>query len=820
MISIFSFSPLYAGDEIDTFIEDLRISVLQNRTEKANALIKWLGRKGASAPGRVIPVLLEVARKRSRTSNDNTELIRPIAEALHNIGREKSEPLLRKLIREEVNFINANIHKRGAKLYESVWLLEDIQNGFVDHFPGVVEEEMESLLEIEYSEKDILETITRLAQNHDDWFKDFDRFSDNGLFLGSWGAAISLLKNLFLLRSAEVCPITEDIHKEIFKLLPSVSGNGRRDPSFNYEVYRRQFLLGTCQALAETDPTISKQQLNVLRRILTPEEDTLGWALQNPTRVGAAGNSLMTTHAHASSILSMASGLPEWSYPDIRPRDLKDPDYYKNELQKALSVLKSAKRPDGGWDYSTGAGSNPKSSSPRGSAARGVVASLALYLVDRDEGGNRKPKRREELIKALKIFDNNLPFIMVHALRRPYLQDAHYGKDGLGIHYFYPTIPYVTAAIRILDDEKKPGESAMLEKFRDRSLRALFKLIQPDGYFRPLSTFVFASSSAYVNPLGGAALLAALKSCSSPGILSSGLSGIPSSPPTDWDTSEPSKEEPNKRTFSELMEDLKSSKDDEIMDAALELRQMAPTLSQSEVDEAEKIIINTLKKYNKKVLAERGGVETRLVEAWSAMGAKARPGMLKKIIFSDDPTAAGRALTMQGKDIIPLLISFLDNTQTVIKIPYGKAGNYKNTIAALLGDFGPDAAPAIPSLISVLSNSSSARDTLAMLGKVAIPGLLKELDSATSSGGRSAIFSVFGEMGPRAESALNKIIINMIKNGDELEITKNYEILLKISPNNALELLKKIQKDKENYTAPERVRAQIAIIMIKRKIGG
>lgn len=84
------------------------------------------------------------------------------------------------------------------------------------------------------------------------------------------------------------------------------------------------------------------------------------------------------------------------------------------------------------------------------------------------------------------------------------------GVDELAPYYLYSTIPYQTAAIELLLEEKKPEEKKLLEQMREETRRAILSLVREDGQFYGPE---YESSPGYVNPLFGLALIPLAKDC-------------------------------------------------------------------------------------------------------------------------------------------------------------------------------------------------------------------------------------------------------------------------------------------------------------------
>ena len=130
---------------------------------------------------------------------------------------------------------------------------------------------------------------------------------------------------------------------------------------------------------------------------------------------------------------------------------------------------------------------------PKGSVGSVIQAHLVLYKEEPDV-----PLHRENLKKALALYRDQFPFLMMQLKRK----GAHVGPYDLAPYYLYTSIPYATAALNLLLRDARPEEKEELLSIKEELKEMLLGLIQEDGLFQP-DPFL----PGYHNPMGGLALL-------------------------------------------------------------------------------------------------------------------------------------------------------------------------------------------------------------------------------------------------------------------------------------------------------------------------
>jgi hypothetical protein len=252
-------------------------------------------------------------------------------------------------------------------------------------------------------------------------------------------------------------------------------------------------------------------------------------------------NSFMTTYLFATSALSL-------------------PDEDGEVLKKLKTALANTKDPlDLPYSFLE---KGDEGCSNRHSAARAVPFHLALYEKTKD--ADEKKQSEKNLIDSLENYLNHSVSLIAHINRNA----THLGADGIAPYYFYPSVPFATAALKILE-KKHPEEKEKFQKMSHELESILLFLIERDGLFRPLGTNMdnvpfdgseidpsadvaspssnkgiplgfsnpYTSSPLYANPLAGLALLPLIDKCngesvpSSLGVLDADLDLLTSSQP-------------------------------------------------------------------------------------------------------------------------------------------------------------------------------------------------------------------------------------------------------------------------------------------------
>ncbi|MBI2026391.1 MAG: HEAT repeat domain-containing protein [Deltaproteobacteria bacterium] len=133
------------------------------------------------------------------------------------------------------------------------------------------------------------------------------------------------------------------------------------------------------------------------------------------------------------------------------------------------------------------------SKSLRGSAGRAPIVHLALYILD-----GKKEKDRDNLKKSLHNYSVHLLSLMSHLTK----ENQHTGDDALAPYFFYSTLPYVTAALRLLMNENKESEKEELLNLQLKFRKAFLNV--KNGLFYDKN---YDGGRAYINPLMGLAII-------------------------------------------------------------------------------------------------------------------------------------------------------------------------------------------------------------------------------------------------------------------------------------------------------------------------
>lgn len=119
----------------------------------------------------------------------------------------------------------------------------------------------------------------------------------------------------------------------------------------------------------------------------------------------------------------------------------------------------------------------------------GIIA-LGLFANISNPYADNPPSEEEKqhLSEALQNYIKYLPDLVLH-VEQPAVEVegkkyVHSGPDGLGPHFFYATIPYVTGGIRLLLNEGKEKEKVQLQLMMRECLKALADLLQDDENFK------------------------------------------------------------------------------------------------------------------------------------------------------------------------------------------------------------------------------------------------------------------------------------------------------------------------------------------------
>jgi hypothetical protein len=144
----------------------------------------------------------------------------------------------------------------------------------------------------------------------------------------------------------------------------------------------------------------------------------------------------------------------------------------------------------------------------RSSAARSVVASLALY---NGEGAELKLANADRLLRALGSYDQHFNEIF-SGIGEQRTHDI-YESDQLAPYYGPSTIPYAFEAISKLKEEINltTEQKQKLGGIASSMQAKLLNMFEPKGLFRPQDKEFYAASEIYDNALTGLALVTACK---------------------------------------------------------------------------------------------------------------------------------------------------------------------------------------------------------------------------------------------------------------------------------------------------------------------
>jgi len=145
---------------------------------------------------------------------------------------------------------------------------------------------------------------------------------------------------------------------------------------------------------------------------------------------------------------------------------------------------------------------NTGAENPRSSAARNVPYYLSQYKLAKD--AEAKTEVRETLIQSLENYAEKAPTLMAHVPRN----DTHMGADALAPYYFYGTIPYATAALNVVANDKAttPAQRERVTQLRTQFQSIVANSISADLAI-PQGSYQFPNSPIYVNPLLGLSIL-------------------------------------------------------------------------------------------------------------------------------------------------------------------------------------------------------------------------------------------------------------------------------------------------------------------------
>jgi len=147
------------------------------------------------------------------------------------------------------------------------------------------------------------------------------------------------------------------------------------------------------------------------------------------------------------------------------------------------------------------------------SAPRSVGTNLALFLDSKREDKSSLDADRKALVTALECFGEVGDAVAI-AVAMPHLHDSWgqtWSEPGIGSHFFYPNIAFISAAIATLMEEGKLDPEAEAKvKAVDKKVEAiLLGLYREKGLFRSQESM--PNADAFASPFAATALLSYCK---------------------------------------------------------------------------------------------------------------------------------------------------------------------------------------------------------------------------------------------------------------------------------------------------------------------
>lgn len=345
----------------------------------------------------------------------------------------------------------------------------------------------------------------------------------------SWEASLLSIKSLFLLMASGFCPSLKRVPAQFVQALVNFRPNSNLQYQIDYfpeaqrwlRVNQKYFALDSnidfepFSAYAIFDNLFNLIFLKELRRLHSKNDENsqkINRILNHTNRLmkikvnerrlsGTTGSGFMT-YAYASSLIALKRQSRDNTISSVITR-------LNRVIQEAQSPLHIPYKPILRSDpqYLP----NVPSRSVRASAARNVVTHLALFLTD----SKRKVLsiHKNNLIAALKAYVNYLPDLIFHTRR----DCTHAAGDRLAPYYFYPSVPYATAAVYLLlqhdkittDDRNKLISFKLQLKY---ALLTMYSKLGTNNQFCPMGGLryfqtQYSSSPRYTNPLAGLALI-------------------------------------------------------------------------------------------------------------------------------------------------------------------------------------------------------------------------------------------------------------------------------------------------------------------------
>lgn len=362
------------------------------------------------------------------------------------------------------------------------------------------EKELRDLLKKELVRKkaaaSVCETLCGLYKNQREWFRGGEYPSP--YFSPSYRLALKSLGGLFLLKGAPYCGKKIDI-KDLHSFMASALYGEKKEeeapcpqinpfqslndllspflewsqPQGSYGVYGKLFsLLLSQELLSETPDGKDEHYRKELREKISKIKKSLEKDIDIADRLRPEG---MVGSLFARHLLTTASLAAPTSKGINFVREIIHPE---NPLSLAYSLEREAER---------------RYDDPKGSVGSVIQAHLVLYKAEPEI-----PLHREHLKKALALYRDEFPFLMMQLKRK----GAHEGPYQLAPYYLYTSIPYATAAVNLLLRDADELEKKELLAIKEELKEMLLGLVQEDGLFQP-DPFL----PGYHNPMAGLALL-------------------------------------------------------------------------------------------------------------------------------------------------------------------------------------------------------------------------------------------------------------------------------------------------------------------------
>lgn len=382
----------------------------------------------------------------------------------------------------------------------------------------------------------VCETLCKLANTPKLWMGEkFNVVPEVGTQF-SWSFAIHALGALFVAKASSFCKGAEKITRSMvlelahsrdrqitgtkcpqpspFKNLKKIANNFLENPSLPkgaYSVYGKQFYSLFLGEILKRK-SLSDFQRKTLQQLHDKANLSLFIDIQRAEKAqrGLEG-SLFNTYALSSSVLAVKEKKAIISAKEklnkLKPDDLRRKVFakvlQKNEMH-GRELLKTTINPKNPLRvlYDLLHGFDDPRSTPIGSLGRASTAHLTLYKKETNK--KKKNIHRKNLKKAIKFYIEKFFSLEMHIKRR----GGHLGKYGIGTYYLYPSLPYVSAALKFLLNEKKSDKKELENMQKDLKI-SILSLVEKNGLFESPQYL----RGKYHNPMGGLALIPFADDC-------------------------------------------------------------------------------------------------------------------------------------------------------------------------------------------------------------------------------------------------------------------------------------------------------------------